>query len=85
MMAVAAAMAVLSSPPTVCTPSDIKTMTLGTPARAPAPVTAAWPASIPPERNVPPPIAGALSSAVVIVVSEGVRPECVTTVPSNST
>jgi len=83
--AVAAAMAVLSSPPTVCTPSEIKTMTLGTPERAPVPVKTACPWTIPPERYVCPPIAGALSSAVSMVLSEGVSATCVTTVVSNST
>ena len=77
--------AVLSFPPTVCTPSDKRTITFGTPDRAPVPVTAACPVSIPPDRNVPPPTPGALSSAVVMVESDAVRPEWVTTVSSNST
>mmetsp|Transcript_31933 Transcript_31933/g.100227 ORF Transcript_31933/g.100227 Transcript_31933/m.100227 type:complete len:289 (+) Transcript_31933:615-1481(+) len=48
----ATAIAVLSSPPTVCTPSEISTITFGTPARAPAPVTTDWPRAMPPDRNV---------------------------------
>jgi len=38
---VAAEMAVLSLPPTVCTPSDIRISTFGTPVRAPVPVSTA--------------------------------------------
>eukprot|EP00966_Prymnesium_polylepis_P099134 2296008-Prymnesium_polylepis.3 len=81
----AAAIAVLSFPPTVCTPSDSSTSTFGTPARAPAPSTTDCPSSMPPERNVPPPIAGALSSFARIVGNDAVSPECVTVVVSNST
>ena len=51
--AVAAALiAVLSLPPTVCLPSVISTMTLGTPARAPDPVSIDWAVSMPPDVNV---------------------------------
>ena len=81
----AAAMAVLSSPPTVCTPSERRIITFSTPARAPAPVAAACPPSMPPERNVADPTGGALSRAATIVVSDGVRAECVVTVVWNST
>ena len=81
----AAAIAVLSLPPTVCTPSDSSTSTFGTPLRAPVPVTTDWPSSMPPDRNVDAPTPGALSSAVVIVASDGVRVARVEVTVSNST
>ena len=83
----AAAIAVLSSPHAVCTPSVKRIMTFGTPARAPAPVTTDWPSSIPPERHVDPPMGPALSMAVRMSVNESVRGEGggETTVVSNST
>eukprot|EP00966_Prymnesium_polylepis_P311917 7207155-Prymnesium_polylepis.2 len=60
-------------------------ITLGTPARAPVPRTTLFPRSMPPDKNVSLPTAGALSSAVMMVDNDGVRAECVTTVVSNST
>jgi len=81
----AAAIAVLSSPPMVCTPSESSTITFGTPVREPAPVTAACPASMPPERNVWPPAPGAASSASRMADKDDVRFMCVTTEELNST
>eukprot|EP00966_Prymnesium_polylepis_P196533 4554302-Prymnesium_polylepis.1 len=82
---VAAEIAVLSSPPIVCTPSDRSTITLGTPERAPVPAITACPPSMPPERKVFEQYGGAVSSALVMVDRVAVRGNTVTTLPQNST
>mmetsp|Transcript_34236 Transcript_34236/g.68171 ORF Transcript_34236/g.68171 Transcript_34236/m.68171 type:complete len:246 (-) Transcript_34236:451-1188(-) len=82
---VAASMASLSLPPIVCTPSDMRIITLGASARSPVPVKTDCPRVMPPDIKVSAPIGGALSMAAMILVSEGVRSEWVTMVVSNST
>ena len=82
---VAAVMAVLSLPPTVCTPSDSSIITFGTPERAPVPHATEWPRSMPPDRKVSEPTAGALSSLSVMMANDAVSAMCVTVVVWNST
>ena len=74
----AAAMAVLSPPRTVWTPSDITTRTFGTPLRALVPVTTCWPSSRPPERYVELEVPPALSMPVEMALRSEVRLERVT-------